>query len=323
MKQRTLGRTGISVGEIGHGLWGLGGWTGTEKDAVASVLDLSVNNGCNFFDSAWAYGAGTSDALLGDMVRRHENKRIVTAGKIPPKGLEFPANPEKSFSEVFPLAHIEKYARESLAKTQLDSFDVMQLHVWDDSWADDPDFAAAVEWIKENGIASHFGISLNRWEPWNGLKAIRTGLVDVVQVIYNIFDQAPEDELLPLCAERNIGVIARVPLDEGSLGGKMTKSTQFPKDDWRSGYFGPENLGPTIDRVDALKEELPIGANLPEVALRFILSNPAVSTVIVGMRQAHHVEANTAASDKGALDPDLLSRLRKHRWDREVTDWAN
>jgi aryl-alcohol dehydrogenase-like predicted oxidoreductase len=205
----------------------------------------------------------------------------------------------------------------------VDSIDLLQFHVWDDSWTDNPEFRSTVEKLKDGGWIRYFGLSLNRWEPENGIKALHTGLVDVVQVIYNIFDQTPEDKLFPLCQELNIGVIARVPLDEGSLGGKMTLETRFPKDDWRALYFGPENLANTIQRVDKLKEIAPTGMTLPEMSLRFILSHPAVSTTIVGMRDPKHVRQNIAASDAGPLDSGLLTELKKHRWDRKPQRWSD
>jgi aryl-alcohol dehydrogenase-like predicted oxidoreductase len=208
-------------------------------------------------------------------------------------------------------------------KLGIDSIDLLQFHVWDDSWTDEPEFRSTVEKLKGSGIIRHFGLSLNRWEPENGLKALRTGLVDAVQVIHNIFDQAPEDKLFPLCQELNIGVIARVPLDEGSLGGKMTLETKFPKGDWRGMYFGPKNLPPTIERVEKLKAVLPAGVTLPQMALRYILSFSAVSTVIVGMRKPEHVRQNIAASDAGGLDAGLLRALKKHRWNRRPEPWAD
>jgi len=200
---------------------------------------------------------------------------------------------------------------------------LLQFHVWDDSWTDEPEFHKTVEKLKTDGLIRFFGLSLNRWEPENGIKAIRTGLVDVVQVIYNIFDQSPEDKLFPVCRELNIGVIARVPLDEGSLGGKMTAETKFPKGDWRALYFGPENLKNTIARVEKLKDVLPRNMSLPDMALRFILSDPTVSTTIVGMRKPDHVRQNIAMSDAGPLDKGLLERLRHHRWDRKPQRWSD
>jgi aryl-alcohol dehydrogenase-like predicted oxidoreductase len=250
-------------------------------------------------------------------------KRLYAASKIPPANDKWPALPEYKYHDVFSMDHVLKYADQIRKKLRTDSIDLLQFHVWDDSWTDDPEFRSTVEKLKDGGWIRYFGLSLNRWEPENGIKALHTGLVDAVQVIYNIFDQAPEDKLLPLCQELNIGVIARVPLDEGSLGGKMTLETRFPKDDWRSGYFGPENLANTIQRVDQLKKIVPAGLTLPEMSLRFILSHPAVSTTIVGMRSPEHVRQNVAASDAGPLDSALLAELKKHRWDRKPQHWSD
>ena len=208
-------------------------------------------------------------------------------------------------------------------KLRVDSIDLLQFHVWDDSWVDVSEFRGTVEKLKSDGTIRFFGLSLNRWQPENGLKAIRTGLVDAVQVIYSIFDQSPEDELFPACQELNIGVIVRVALDEGSLGAKMTRDTTFPDSDWRSRYFNPKNLANTLDRVDKLKQILPEGMPLPEMALRFVLSHPAVSTTIIGMRKLDHVRENIALSDKGQLDPELLRELKKHRWDRRPAPWSD
>ena len=201
--------------------------------------------------------------------------------------------------------------------------DLLQFHVWDDSWAENKQWLQTVEKLKKEGLIRYFGLSLNRWEPSNGIKAIRTGCVDTVQVIYNIFDQAPEDELFPVCAELDVGIIARVPLDEGSLAGNLTPDTRFPANDWRSRYFGSENLPPTLQRVSALKEIVPSGMTLSEMALRFILSNKLVSTTIVGMRNLNHVRSNIELSDGAGLDPALLQALRKHRWDRAVASWGS
>src|SRR5205085_1382142 len=193
---------------------------------------------------------------------------------------------------------------------------------WDDSWADEREFHDTVQQLKASKSIRAFGISLNRWEPANGLRALRTRLVDAVQVIYNIFDQSPEDELFPLCANMGIGVIARVPLDEGSLGGKLTAETTFPEGDWRRNYFNPQNLKETVERVDKLKQIVPDGVTLPEMALRFILSNPVVSTTIAGMRKAQHVRQNLGVSDAGRLNAELLKELRQHRWDRKPKKWS-
>src|SRR5580704_6488347 len=323
MKYRRLGRTGFEVSEIAHGLWGMSGWSGSDDRQSLEALQLAVDLGCNFFDTAWAYGEGKSDALLGKILSSNNGKRLYAASKIPPLNDKWPASPKDKYRDVFPSEHVFKYARLIREKLRTDSIDLLQFHVWDDSWAGEAEFRKTVEKLKSDGWIRSFGLSLNRWEPENGIRALRTGLVDAVQVIYNIFDQSPEDQLFPVCRELNIGVIARVPFDEGSLGGKMTLETRFPKDDWRSGYFGPENLPETIRRVEALKKILPAGMTLPEMALRFILSDPIVSTTIPGMRRPEHVQQNIAASDAGPLERSLLAELKKHRWDRKPQAWSD
>ena len=323
MKYRKLGRTGFEVSDVAHGLWGMSGWSGSDDDESLQALQIAVDQGCNFFDSAWAYGDGKSDGLLGQTISTNKGKRLFAASKIPPMNGMWPALPKYKYHDVFPPHHVFQYT--DLIRKQLgtDSIDVLQFHVWDDSWTNEPDFRETVEKLKKDGAVRAFGLSLNRWEPWNGIKAMRTGLVDAVQVIYNIFDQAPEDELLPACQELNVGVIARVPLDEGGLSGKLTKEAKFPKSDWRSGYFNPKNLANTVDRAEKLKKILPAGMSLPEMALRFVLSNPTVSTQIIGMRKLDHVQQNIAMSDKGPLSPDLLKELKKHRWDRQPAPWSD
>jgi len=323
MKYRKLGRTGFEVSEIAHGLWGMSGWSGSDDHQSLEALQLAIDLGCNFFDTAWAYGAGKSDGLLGQIISRNPGKRLYAASKIPPLNDKWPASPKDKYRDVFPAEHVFKYAKLIREKLGTKSIDVLQFHVWDDSWTSEPEFRSTVEKLKTDGLIRFFGLSLNRWEPENGIKAIRTGLVDVVQVIYNIFDQSPEDKLFPVCRELNIGVIARVPLDEGSLGGKMTAQTKFPKDDWRALYFGPANLKNTITRVDKLKSLVPKNMTLPEMALRFILSNPTISTTIIGMRKPNHVKENIATSDAGPLPPDLLQKLKTHRWDRKPQRWSD
>jgi aryl-alcohol dehydrogenase-like predicted oxidoreductase len=323
MKYRKLGRTGFKVSDMAHGLWGMSGWSGSEDQQSLEALQIAVDNGCNFFDTAWAYGEGNSDALLGQIIARNKGKRLYAASKIPPMNDKWPALPSYKYQEVFPARHVFKYADLIRQKLGTDSIDVLQFHVWDDSWTNEKEFRDTVEKLKNDGVIRYFGLSLNRWEPANGINAIRSGLVDTVQVIYNIFDQSPEDELFPACEKFDIGVIARVPLDEGSLGGNMTRDTKFPAGDWRGGYFNPENLNNTMDRVDELKKIVPSGMSLSQLALRFILSNPIVSTTIVGMRKPTHVKENLATSDAGPLDASLLQQLRKHRWDRKPAPWSD
>jgi len=316
MKQRELGKTEFEVSEIGHGLWGMGSWSDSDDETSRAALRLSIEGGCNFFDSAYAYGKGHSDSLIGEIASEYSHRVLVLASKVPPADWKWPSSPKSALRTVFPRAHVIDYA-EKIRRAFRRPVDLLQFHVWEDAWAHETEWQDTVAELKAKGTIKSFGISLNRWEPENGIAAIETGLVETVQVIYNIFDQAPEDRLFPVCRERNVGVIARVPLDEGSLGGKFTLQTRFPEKDWRASYFDPKNLAETVARVGELKKLLPAGMSLPELALRFILSEPTVSTLIAGMRSAEHVHANLAVSDQGPLPADLVAKLRAHRWDRK------
>ncbi len=323
MKYRKFGRTKLLVSEVGHGLWGMSGWTGSDDRQSFETLQKSLELGCNFYDSAWAYGRGHSDELLGKLIKDNPTAQIIAASKIPPRNFKWPGSSKDKLKDVFPRQHILDYAERILEGIGTAPLDLLQFHVWDDSWTEDDDWKQAIADLKAKKLIRFFGLSINRWEPWNGLKAIRTGLVDAVQVIYNIFDQAPEDELFPLCEKMDVGVIARVPLDEGGLSGKLTDDTHFPRDDWRARYFGPENLRQTVVRANALKELLPGDMSLPEMALRFTLTNKNVCTSIVGMRNLDHLQEDLRVSDGIGLPEDLISQLRPHRWDRKVAPWSD
>ncbi|MFL5730701.1 MAG: aldo/keto reductase, partial [Cytophagaceae bacterium] len=244
------------------------------------------------------------------------------ASKIPPKNFKWPSKPQYRLEDCFPAEHIIQYTEMSLKNLGLETIDLMQFHVWEDAWANDDRWKEAVTKLKKDGKIQAMGISVNRWEPENCLKTFETGLIDAVQVIYNIFDQAPEDKLFPIVEKLNIAVIARVPFDEGTLTGKLTKDTQFPKDDWRSSYFVPENLISSVEHADRLKPLVPKDMDMPEMALRFILSHKNVSTTIPGMRKVSHAAANLKAGDGKGLSKELLLELKKHRWDRLPTSWS-
>lgn len=322
MKYRKLGKTNLKVSEIGYGMWGMAGWTGSDDTESIDSMQKAVDMGCNFFDTAWAYGAGKSEKLLGQLVRANKDKKLYTATKIPPRNFRWPSTREYSVDDCFPPDHIRKYVESSLKNSGLDSFDIVQFHTWEDSWLDDKRLISTMIKLREEGLFRAIGISINRWEPWNGIRAVRSGMIDTVQVIYNIFDQNPEDELFPACREMNVGVIARVPFDEGTLTGTLTKDTRWPKGDWRNTYFVPENLNASVDRAEALKPLIPEGMTMPEMALRFILAEPSVSTIIPGMRKLSHVESNLRTSDAGPLDPGLIERLKDHRWERQPSSWS-
>jgi len=323
MRYRTFGRTGWQVSEIGYGMWGMGGWTGSDDAQSLASLQRAVDLGCNFFDTAYVYGSGRSENLFGELVRSNPDKRIYTATKVPPKNMQYPTLPEFTLEECYPPEHIEEFLHKSLANTGLSSFDLLQLHTWNDDWADHDSWSNMLDSLKRQGLIRASGISINRWEPWNGVKAVRSGKIDSVQVIYNIFDQNPEDALFPACEEMNVAVIARVPFDEGTLTGTITKDTTFPPDDWRARYFSPENLIASVERADALEPLIPEGSSMPDMALRFILGNPVVSTIIPGMRKLANVENNIAASDRSPLSPELQDELKNHRWVRKPAPWSD
>jgi aryl-alcohol dehydrogenase-like predicted oxidoreductase len=322
MKYRTFGRTGWKVSEIGYGMWGLASWTGSEQKEVDASLDLAVQRGCNFFDTAWAYAEGLSERIALRMIKRHAGKRLYIATKIPPKNFIWPSKRSFTLEECFPPEHIVKYTEMSLKNLGVDTIDLQQFHVWEDSWAEDERWQEALSKLKEQGKIRAAGVSVNRWEPNNCLQTLKTGHIDAVQVIYNIFDQAPEDELFPLCDELDIAVIARVPFDEGTLTGNLTKDSSWPDDDWRSSYFVPENLQSSVDHANKLKPLVPNGMTMAEMALRFILCNDSIDTIIPGMRTTKHVKSNMNSSDDKGLEKELLIELKKHRWDREPTWWS-
>jgi aryl-alcohol dehydrogenase-like predicted oxidoreductase len=323
VQYRVFGRTGWQVSQLGYGMWGMAGWSGADDAQSVESLQLAVDHGVNFFDTAWAYGEGHSERLLGGIVRSNRDARLYAATKIPPKHRQWPSRRGDALDDVFPPDYIREYTHRSLENLGFTTIDLLQFHVWEDDWADDERWQRAVDDLKREGAVRAVGISVNRWEPWNGIRTLRTGQVDAVQVIYNIFDQAPEDELFPVCRDLDIGIIARVPFDEGSLTGVLTKDSSWPRGDFRNAYFVKENLEPTVERVEKLKAVLPRGMTLPDLALRFIFANDDVDVVIPGMRRPAHVLANVKASEAGPLSADLMRKLRQHRWDRAPTDWSH
>ena len=318
MNQRSFGRTGWSVSEVGYGMWGMGSWTGSNDDESMASLERAVELGCNFFDTAWAYGQGHSERLLGRLLRSRPDTRLYCASKIPPKNLKWPATAEMRLDDTFPPDHIREFAEKTLENIGVGTVDLLQFHTWHDTWSDDERWQHAVRSLKREGLVRAVGISVNRWQPENGLRALRTGLIDAVQVVYNIFDQAPEDELYPLCRKLGIAVIARVPFDEGTLTGTLRRDSSWPQGDFRNANFAGDNLRASVERAERLRPDVPGGMTMPELSLRFILANPDVTTIIPGMRKRAHVDANIAASDGRPLDPALVQRLRAHRWDRGV-----
>lgn len=319
MQYRELGRTGLKVSDIGYGAWGIGGagggWVGAQDDESLRALERFIELGGTFIDTARGYGR--SEELVGRVLREHAGEGLVVATKVPPMNGEWPARAGVAAEDAFPGDHIRASVETSLRASGLEAFDVLQFHVWSDEWVGRGDWLETVQALKDEGRIGHFGISINDYEPENGLALIRSGAVDTVQVIYNVFHQQPAEQLLAACQEHGVGVIVRVALDEGGLTGRITAGTRFEDGDFRAVFFGGDRPAQVEQHVQALVHELGVEPDaLPDLALRYVLAHPAVSTVIAGMRTVRNVERNAATSDRGDLTGEQLAALGKARWER-------
>lgn len=316
MRYRKLGRTNLSVSEIGYGAWGIGGkqWLGGADDESLQALRRAIELGVNLLDTALAYGDGHSEQLVGEVVRS-TGHQIYVATKVPPKNRIWPARAGTPIGDVFPYDYIMACAEESLRNLKMESIDLLQLHVWTSEWVHRDEWKRAFEDLRRAGKVRFVGVSVSDHDPDSALSVMKSDLIDTVQVIYNIFDQSPERKLFPLALQHNLGVLARVPLDEGSLSGHFSESTAFPEGDFRNWYFRGDRKKQVVEHVDALRRDLG-NAGIPDTALRFCISHPAVSTVIPGMRTVKHVDSNAALSDAGPLSDEVLATLKRHAWDR-------
>jgi aryl-alcohol dehydrogenase-like predicted oxidoreductase len=318
MNLRRLGKTGLEVSEVGFGAWGIGrtSWIGADDEESLQALERAIDLGLNFIDTALAYGDGHSERLVGETVRRRP-ETVYVATKIPPRNMRWPGSGDDHANDAFPSEHIRKCTETSLRNLGVDAIDVQQFHVWHDNWLDQGDWRETVEALKRGGKIRNFGVSINDHEPETALQLVRSGAVDTVQVIHNVFDQSPEDDLFPAVREHDVGVIARVPFDEGGLTGSIRPDTEFPEGDFRGSYFRGDRKREVAERVSAIVADLDITPDaIAETALRYILSSEAVSTVIPGMRSVRNVERNCAAGDGRGLPPEQVEQLHAHRWVR-------
>ena len=319
MQYRELGRTGLKVSDIGYGAWGIGGagggWVGAQDDESLRALERFIELGGTFIDTARGYGR--SEELVGRVVREHAGEGLVVATKVPSKNGEWPARAGVAVEDTFPGEHIRASVETSLRASGLDAFDVLQFHVWSDAWVGKGDWLETVQSLKDEGKIRFFGISINDHQPENGVELVRSGAIDTVQVIYNVFHQQPEEQLLSACQDNGVGVIVRVALDEGGLTGRITEGTRFEDGDFRARYFAGDRPAQVEQHVRALVDDLEVDTDeLPDLALRYVLADPAVSTVIAGMRTVRNVERNAATSDRGDLPATQRDALRRHRWER-------
>jgi aryl-alcohol dehydrogenase-like predicted oxidoreductase len=318
MNHRQLGSTGLEVSEVGYGAWGIGGsmWLGAEDQESLQALNRAVDLGVTLIDTAAVYGNGHSERLVGTVVRER-SERIAVASKIPPKNGQWPASAGVDPDDAFPADHVRKWTERSLGNLGLDAIDLQQFHVWSDDWVGSGSWLDGIEALKAEGKIRHFGVSVNDHQASNAVRLIESGAVDCVQVIYNVFDQSPEDELLPACAEHGVGVLARVPFDEGALTGAIGPDSEFPEGDFRNRYFRGDRRRQVADRVQAILGDLGIEREqLAETALRYVLSNAAVSSVIPGMRSVRNVERNCAVGDGRGLPDEQVAALKRQRWER-------
>lgn len=322
MRYRELGRTGLSISEVSFGAWAIGGgmWGGRRDDDARRALRRALDRGVNFIDTALVYGEGHSERLVGEAVRERQSGQtpLHVATKVPGKARQWPAPPTAKLSEFFPRKWVVECAERSLKNLGVDHVDLLQLHVWADAWTTDDEWLEAFTTLKRDGKIRHAGVSINSHDPKSAVRLARSGRIDSLQVFYNLFDQSPEDELFPVCREHGIGVLARVPFDEGALTGKLRHDTKFVEGDFRQGYFAGDLLRRTVDAVEEMRPILESAAGtMARGALRFCLSHPAVSAVIPGMRSDAQVDENCAASDEGPLSEATLAQLRRFRWVRD------
>ncbi|RMH61949.1 MAG: aldo/keto reductase [Calditrichaeota bacterium] len=316
MRYKPFGRSEENVSRLGFGAWGIGQhmWVGAEDKQSLKVLHKAIDAGITLFDSAYVYGRGHSEQLLG-RAERESGQTLFLTSKIPSKKYEWPASDDSTLEESFPTDHIIAMTEKSLRNFRRDYIDLQQFHVWNDAWAERDEWKEAIVKLKEQGKVRFFGISINDHQPTNGMKAGASGLIDSFQVIFNLFDQSPIDTLFPFCLEHNISVIARVPFDEGGLTGRITPDTEFPEGDWRNNYFRDDRKQQVWEHVQAIETDIKGCCDtVAEAALRFDMSFDAVTSVIPGMRRMESLQANLAAEAKGPLPADMVEKLKKHRW---------
>ncbi|MEK7388931.1 MAG: aldo/keto reductase [Elusimicrobiota bacterium] len=320
LPHRPLGKTGLSVSEIGFGGWGIGKsmWGPTEDHESMRALHAALDAGIDYFDTAYAYGHGHSERLIARLFKE-AGRRAVVSSKVPPNNMEWPGRARSRLALVFSPDWVRLSVERSLRNLAADHLDIYQFHVWHDSWLKDPvwpDLAATMAALKKEGKVRNWGVSINNDDAESAVNLVKTGLIDVVQVLFNMFDQSAADALLPLCGELGVGVIVRCPFDEGGLTGMLTGETRFAPEDFRSHYFGGDRLQETCRRADALARDVigPKAETLAAAALKFCLSFKPVSTVIPGMRRVEHVTFNTRICDGAYFDAAELAAIARHRW---------
>lgn len=314
MEYRKFGGTDLTVSEIGFGAWGIGGdeWGGRDDDEAIAALKRAFDLGITFYDTAYVYGDGHSEDLIGQVFSGHRDE-IVIATKVPPKPFNWPPLPSESAADAFPADWIVSCTERSLKLLKTDRVDIQQIHCWSERWLEETEWLETLSRLRDQGKIRHFGVSVCDWEPYDSVSLVESDEIRSIQVIYNIFEQRPEEKLLPAAEEHGVGIIVRVPFEEGLLTGAITAETQFEENDWRANWLPVERRKEADRRVEALRQFLDDDTrDLAALALKFCLHHSAVSSVIPGMRRVKHVEANCKASDGKPLSAENIAELRKH-----------
>jgi len=318
VKYRPFGKHGVQVSEIGFGAWAIGGsWGPQSEEDSLSALNRALDLGVNFIDTAAGYGSGKSERIIGRVLRERGDATTHVATKTPPAPGTWPPSPYDVAEERYSAAYLRQNVEERLECLGTERIDLLQLHTWTRAWNRDPTPFEHLRKLQQVGKLGLIGISTPEHDQNAVIDLMRGGHVDAVQVIYNLFEQEPAAELLDVAGETGTGIIVRVAFDEGVLTGKFTKETSFAEDDFRRNYFAGDRLERAVSRTEEIRADIEgTGLTLPQVALKFALAHPAVSTVIPGMRNAAQAEANCGVSDLPDIPEELLIKLRRHNWRR-------
>ncbi len=313
MRYRWLGNTGLRVSEIGFGAWAIGGkWWGPQDDTDSRLaLHKALDMGCTFIDTAWVYGDGHSEKLIGSVLQeRHE--RPVIATKVPPKNWNWDNKSGTPLSETFPSEWVVSKAEESLGNLGVDCLDVLQMHTWHQEWNHQAEpLLQTVARLKRDGKIRAFGISLRDKGPEEANDLIRWRQVDSLQIFFNLFYQDPIWKVFPLAQQYGVGVIARVPIAFGALSGRFTPQTRFYGDDHRRNLYAGEGLKTALRKVEKLKFLASKSMSLSEAAIKWTLNYPAVSTSIPGIRNLNQATINCAAGDGERISTPTVRKSEK------------
>jgi aryl-alcohol dehydrogenase-like predicted oxidoreductase len=317
MKYRKFGNTGLKVSEIGFGAWAIGGSWGDQREQDSlEALETALDRGVNFIDTAAGYGNGKSERIIGEFLKSR-SETVYVCTKTPPAEGKWPPSPYCRIEERYSEKYLRENVEDRLSNLQVESLDVLLLHTWTRAWNDRPIALEILQKMKSEGLIKQIGISTPEHDQNCVIQLMRDGMVDVLQVIYNIFEQEPAAQLFPVALETGTGIIVRVAFDEGVLTGKYTGNETFGPDDFRSNYFAGDRLERGVKRTEKIKKEFQKSAySMPELALKFALTHEAVSTVIPGIRNRNQAVQNTAISELPEISEDMMLRLHDHSWNR-------